>query len=633
MDKLIVALSADIKDLKSKLTEAQALLKGFGNTTDDSIKPNSLRAFEKELEKLNKEFRNTEIGTTKFKELATQIDATKAKMANATSQMAKQSVNSFDSIGSSIKNLIGAYVGLQAAQTALSTSFDRALKLDAINASMTAIMGSSELAAQQFQKLSEFANQYGLNLIAVADSYKNFSASATMANVPLEQTDYIFQAVAKAASVLKLSNDDLGGALNALSQMISKGTVQAEELRGQLGERLPGAFNLAAKAMGVTTQELGKMLERGEVMAGDLLPKLAAELNNAFGDKIVGDVDNLQASINRLDNSFTMAVQKGNIGVFFKEIVDGANDAIKILESNSWNEFFGRITALATGNEALKFRLDATTAALKQLNKEATNTKSIEELTKSFGTPTKPKATSRPSQEAMTPMQGASELQKEAKALFDLYKQTPDTLKTMGSAYANNPFFRDLINGDLNNSTLQLTNSSTQLADSLKNIKMPSMDLTDMENVKLKIYETIKALELQQERTNLLLDATNMLASGFGNAFASAIIDGKNFGDAMGELFKSIGRMILAEIARMIALRIIISALAGIATGGASAAAGAVGAASGAAGAITGGRVANVGGSVPLSGSSSLVSGELVLRGNNLVASLNSTSQRNSRIR
>ena len=42
----------------------------------------------------------------------------------------------------------------------------------------------------------------------------------------------------------------------ALAQMASKGTVQAEELRGQLGERLPGAFKIAAAAMGVTQAEL-----------------------------------------------------------------------------------------------------------------------------------------------------------------------------------------------------------------------------------------------------------------------------------------------------------------------------------------------------------------------------------------
>lgn len=500
-DKLIIALSADIKELQDKLKQAQGELSKFAGNAN-----------------------------------------------NASQQVS----NSFVKIGDSLKTLALGYVSLQAATNALGASFDRALKLDAINASMTAIMGSSELAGQQFQKLSEFANQYGLNLIAVSESYKNFSASATMANVPLEQTDYIFQSVAKAASVLKLSNEDLKGALNALSQMISKGTVQAEELRGQLGERLPGAFNLAAKSMGVTTQELGKMLERGEVMAGDLLPKLALELNNTFGDKIIGNVDNLQASINRLDNSFTLAVQKGNIGIFFKEIVDGANDAIKILESDSWSEFIGRITAFATGNEALKFKLDATTMALKQLNKEAEKTTNISELTKSFGDKKTTKATSRPTQELLTPMQGVSDSMKEAKELFALYKETPEILKLMGNAYASNPFFRDLINGEIDA-------QSKKIIEDLKEIK-ETKDTFGDNSIQLVSPEQLANIE----------NVVTLLGSALTSAFDAALISGQNFGQV---LIKAIGDLIKKLIAA-VATAAILSVILNAFTGGGAAAVG-----------------------------------------------------------
>ncbi|MBQ3170671.1 MAG: tape measure protein, partial [Mailhella sp.] len=85
-----------------------------------------------------------------------------------------------------------------------------------------------------------------------------------------------------------------------LGQMVSKGKVMAEELRGQLGERLPGAFQLAAKAMGVTTMELDKMLETGDVLADDLLPKLAVEIEKAFGAGAQQAAQGLQKNINRL---------------------------------------------------------------------------------------------------------------------------------------------------------------------------------------------------------------------------------------------------------------------------------------------------------------------------------------------
>ena len=60
----------------------------------------------------------------------------------------------------------------------------------------------------------------------------------------------IFTAVAGAARVMGASADDARGIFTALEQIVSKGTVSAEELRGQLGERLPGAFQIAARRYG-----------------------------------------------------------------------------------------------------------------------------------------------------------------------------------------------------------------------------------------------------------------------------------------------------------------------------------------------------------------------------------------------
>lgn len=69
-----------------------------------------------------------------------------------------------------------------------------------------------------------------------------------------------------AGSALALSKDQMDGVFLALGQMISKGKVQAEELRGQLGERLPGAFDMAAKAMG---RHHGETRRHAEERAGD----------------------------------------------------------------------------------------------------------------------------------------------------------------------------------------------------------------------------------------------------------------------------------------------------------------------------------------------------------------------------
>lgn len=130
------------------------------------------------------------------------------------------------------------------------------------------------------------------------------------------QAKDVFESIAKASAVMGLSAEQSGGVLLALQQMISKGTVQAEELRGQLGERLPGAFQIAAKAMGVTTAELGKMLEQGQVVADDFLPKFARALNESLGGAAEKAADRLDAAVNRFGNAWDRLKQAaGDSGV------------------------------------------------------------------------------------------------------------------------------------------------------------------------------------------------------------------------------------------------------------------------------------------------------------------------------
>lgn len=55
-------------------------------------------------------------------------------------------------------------------------------------------------------------------------------------------------------------------------------------MKGQLGERLPGAFAIAAKVMKLSTPELGKQLKLGRILAKDLIPKLSKEYQRLVKD-------------------------------------------------------------------------------------------------------------------------------------------------------------------------------------------------------------------------------------------------------------------------------------------------------------------------------------------------------------
>ena len=57
--------------------------------------------------------------------------------------------------------------------------------------------------------------------------------------------------------------------------------VTAEELRGQLGERLPGIFALAEEAVGVSCAAFEEFLAHGVVTYEELLPCLESLLEGS----------------------------------------------------------------------------------------------------------------------------------------------------------------------------------------------------------------------------------------------------------------------------------------------------------------------------------------------------------------
>lgn len=162
---------------------------------------------------------------------------------------------------------------------------------------------SSSLAAERIQKLGKTVEWLGLPLEESMVGFKTLDASLLGTGITAAQSDDIFRGVSVGVSAMNLSAEDAQGVFLALGQVASKGKVQAEELRGQIGERLPGAFNIAARAMGVTGAELDKMMEQGKLTAKDFLPKFAAEIERTFAGALPKSVNSAQASFNRFNNS------------------------------------------------------------------------------------------------------------------------------------------------------------------------------------------------------------------------------------------------------------------------------------------------------------------------------------------
>lgn len=214
----------------------------------------------------------------------------------------KDMKGAFDAVSRSARLAQNAIAAVFAAR-AIKGIVDAGMQMQRFERSMRVATGSAEQAAKEMAFVQKAAKDLGLNLETTAGSYSKLIAAAKGTSLAGKESREIFLAISEASTVLGLTTDQTAGALTAIEQIISKGKVSAEELRGQLGERLPGAFQIAARAIGVTTSELDDMLKKGELTAEDLLPKLAKELRATFGPQAAEGANSAEAAINRLSTA------------------------------------------------------------------------------------------------------------------------------------------------------------------------------------------------------------------------------------------------------------------------------------------------------------------------------------------
>ena len=221
----------------------------------------------------------------------------------------RQSLGALQRIRGEVIALTTSYLGFQAAVQGVAQSVTAFQTLEGVQSRLGAIFNQDTArVSEEVDFLRANADRLGISFSSLADTYSKFAVATSQANFSQEATRDIFLSVAEAGRVNKLSVDQMNGTFKALEQMVSKGTVTAEELRGQLGDRLPGAFSIMANALGKTTAELNKMMENGEVLATQSnLLKFADEMNRRFGPQLATSLDSVSADIGRFQNDIFKA--------------------------------------------------------------------------------------------------------------------------------------------------------------------------------------------------------------------------------------------------------------------------------------------------------------------------------------
>ncbi|MFK0731414.1 MAG: tape measure protein [Gloeotrichia echinulata GP01] len=216
-------------------------------------------------------------------------------------------------LGGAIKGFLAFSVGMWAQNffgSVAQEAFKAFVELDRLKTALNFASGGTALGAQNLAFVRKTVDDLKVPLGASTEGFVQLAAAAKGSALEGRETRETFLGISQASTVLSLSADQTQGAILALSQMISKGKVSSEELRQQLGERLPGAMGIAARSMGLTEQEFTRLLDAGQILSQDFLPKFAKQLQSEFGDAAKDASGNAQSAIVGVQNAF-LGLQQG----------------------------------------------------------------------------------------------------------------------------------------------------------------------------------------------------------------------------------------------------------------------------------------------------------------------------------
>ncbi|HBD3830471.1 TPA: tape measure protein [Escherichia coli] len=308
----------------SKLRDFNPMLEKYFKSQYYSLSSKSKtlgnEAFNRELAKLNQSLRET---LSKFN---------KTTSKNNHSENAS---NGLDVLASSAIKAGTAIYSFQTALEAYKKVMEIGLKKEASQRAAQFVLGD-EGAKRATEFVKNLADSSGVDQIETLSSFAKFSAGA--GDMDAGQKESLFSNVIGTSRLMGLSTDEINGILKAFEQMASKGKIQAEELRGQLGDRMAGAFQLFARSLGMTTEELDKAMKDGKVLSKDVLPKVSAEMGRMI-DKAGGwekIINSTQTQSGRLSNSWN-----NNLALMFDGSQEGLTDFTRSL-TNLLNSLGGQ---------------------------------------------------------------------------------------------------------------------------------------------------------------------------------------------------------------------------------------------------------------------------------------------------
>ena len=351
--KNLTGLSKKLQDLQKSVApktskEIMSLARNIQKISQ--VSPKTIDAFKKKERALIALRNVTNVNSRGFRTLTREIAKTRTEMDRFTksskknkgmfggagniiaSQILPGNTSRFAALGGAIGGPKGAVVGGTIGAVMDFTGLaggaaEFTAEIKRLDIALKGVTKTEEEFAKAQKVIASVSDELNVPIKAASKQFTTLAASVIGAGGNVNDAELVFRGVSEAIKATGGDAEDVQSAIRAMSQIFGKGKVSAEELQGQLGERLPGAVVKFADATGRTLPQLQKDLRDGTVGLNDVMKfvvKLSDDHSEAAKKMAASTADSgqrMKVALDKLRLEFGKFFQP--VGAGFQDIITG----------------------------------------------------------------------------------------------------------------------------------------------------------------------------------------------------------------------------------------------------------------------------------------------------------------------
>lgn len=263
-------------------------------------------------------------------ELRARVDKEFKNLNKRLDGLNKSAKDNEKSFGGFSTKLIGAAAAIGAVSAAVSSVVDAAIQMEDLRTQFIAFTGSAESAAEQVERIAEFASETPFQLDELAEANRTLLAFGVSA----EDSFVVMKQLGEAAAA---TGKPIGDLATIFGQVQAAGKLTGERFL-QLAERGINLGPALAQGLGVAESELEGLRAAGKITADDFNRAFASMTDEGgqFAGSMKRQSQTISGSFSTLkDNIFALQASLGEfLAPAITFVISEMNNAVKV--TNAW---------------------------------------------------------------------------------------------------------------------------------------------------------------------------------------------------------------------------------------------------------------------------------------------------------